>query len=838
VTVASLPLQDIYIALNPTYGGTTLTTAHSQNPAGISTLVTAVASSGTTVTYTANNSFTVGELVTVTGISIPGVDVVDIAIASRTSTQFVINYASPAGAFSTVSVSGIASVSNAYWTNITRYVQEWSLRSGKQHYLDRMEAGTVSITLNNRDGQFWNTYKIGVRQPIAIQATWPQTSGTTYPVFFGFIDSIEEKIIDQLNSEVVITASDSLKYLSLRYMASSTLWPSYANPSGGHTQNWYRLDTTPSATVTEAQAYGSSHPSYILYTGVNNFQANQNVTVSGLNINTGSNLNVQNGTIVASPAPTATTFVVDCGVAIASGSTSNGSGVAYLTSANDLVGSSKGSLGGSVAFQQYGAMVYDTDNCVDLANGGAAGTGWLQMPQFTGIGSVDFWVLGQGLAASGAYNTLIFAVSGFYVWVNINGQVVVTKTYSGAPFATGTIAINDGYWHHIGLVGGAGGNVRLYVDGTFTAISGSSTNTFSTPSPWFIGYDSTKSLPTLPAYLDEVVIGSSSVTDAEILNRYRAGTLLQLGAPATAQNIETTGTNQVSSGDRIAEILCVAGYGSIVNGALTLNSNTFYVNESSTPWAIGSGNGYTYTEPFYWDTPVTTSTALDLILQICDTDIGTFWQRPDGSFNFNNQNFYGTWSWNSSTNTGTWAPTYAAATASHTFSDAGTNTQYATAAVAPYYGPSTQVLYDDTDLWTLVKVTPQSGTPQVYEKTSSEAQYGVTVLEKSSTLHGTLNLALSTATYLGYLYGTPKARVQQVELRSENSNGIVGGDGIYNVSLLKVALGDVVSFTRSYPGTSTPFTANFVVESIAHQVDAATATWHTTYVLDPYPLGG
>jgi len=114
----------------------------------------------------------------------------------------------------------------------------------------------------------------------------------------------------------------------------------------------------------------------------------------------------------------------------------------------------------------------------------------------------------------------------------------------------------------------------------------------------------------------------------------------------------------------------------------------------------------------------------------------------------------------------------------------------------------------------------------------------VTVLEKSSTLHGTLNLALSTATYLGYLYGTPKARVQQVELRSENSNGIVGGDGIYNVSLLKVALGDVVSFTRSYPGTSTPFTANFVVESIAHQVDAATATWHTTYVLDPYPLGG
>ena len=31
------------------------------------------------------------------------------------------------------------------------------------------------------------------------------------------------------------------------------------------------------------------------------------------------------------------------------------------------------------------------------------------------------------------------------------------------------------------------------------------------------------------------------------------------------------------------------------------------------------------------------------MLQVADTDIGIFFQKPDGTFNFHNQEFYGAW---------------------------------------------------------------------------------------------------------------------------------------------------------------------------------------------------
>ena len=262
--------------------------------------------------------------------------------------------------------------SNGTWTNVSKYVEEVHTKSGKQHYLDRMEAGTATITVNNRDGTFWNSVAVSVRTPIAITATWPQSSGTTYPVFFGFIDSIEEKVLDQLNSELVITASDYLKFLSLRRLSSNTFWPTYAKST--NTRRWYRLDTTPSATVTYATAISTTQ---VTYTAVNSFSAGQAVSISGLAIGSGSNLNLTNVTVSSSPAPTATQFTVTTS-GLTSGSYSSGSGVAYRTSATDLGSDgANATLYGAVSFQNYGAMVYDTDNSVDLANGSTAGAGAL-----------------------------------------------------------------------------------------------------------------------------------------------------------------------------------------------------------------------------------------------------------------------------------------------------------------------------------------------------------------------------------------------------------------------------------------------------------------------------
>ena len=69
------------------------------------------------------------------------------------------------------------------WTDVTAYVREFQTKAGRQHYLDRVQASTISMTLNNRNGYFLNGTTngtgavISVRLPIKITATY---SSTTY----------------------------------------------------------------------------------------------------------------------------------------------------------------------------------------------------------------------------------------------------------------------------------------------------------------------------------------------------------------------------------------------------------------------------------------------------------------------------------------------------------------------------------------------------------------------------------------------------------------------------------------------------------------------------------
>ena len=242
-----------------------------------------------------------------------------------------------------------------------------------------------------------------------------------------------------------------------------------------------------------------------------------------------------------------------------------------------------------------------------------------------------------------------------------------------------------------------------------------------------------------------------------------------------------------------------------------------------------SGNGLIDVEPFYWDTPVTTSTALDLIGEITDTDIGNFFQKPDGTFNFFNQNFYGTWSWSGTS--GTWTPNSYTPTGAYVWTDDATSNYN--------YEISTQVVRDDADTWTMVQITPQAGTMQEYENVSAEERYGYAVLTKASTLHPTLNAALSTANFLGYLFRSPLPRVQSVELNSTN------GNGSNNVAICGTKLGDVINFVRTMPNASTSGTypaqrgginTNMIVESIQLDYQADPGILKLACELDPYPI--
>ena len=802
------------------------------------------------------------------------------------------------------------------WTDVTPYVRDFTTKLGRQHFLDRVEAGTLNMTVNERTGFFLNGsvngtgYVIQPRLPIKVTATW---SGTTYPVFYGLIDSVDEKITDQLNVDLSINATDLVKYLSLRYMSSNNFWNTYAKSASA--TNWFRCDLTAQATVTAAVSPSVVYSvGYTDYTAVNNFSVGQIVTVTGLTTLTGASTNTTgNATVVAASG---SSFTLN---ATSGSGVGGGSGVATVINTYDQISTGgQGYYVGPTGFNPNGAMVYSPNGSIDLANGSTIPSGYLQIsdvPSGTS-GAVDFWILGQGIggqqittvlvgspaarcqlrvAPTGQLEAVVAGSSAAAITSATSTTTVMTFNFAGSslltagqlvqitgftpagyngewtvatksassftvnstnhpanatvmgyvyPISRSSVTVNDGYWHHVGFCNNTSGQLCVYVDGTLTPINNLGT--------YYNGWTTTPGLTTyaliigagngnlgdssgtasLTSLIDEVVISNNTnyatTLTTELLNRYKAGTLLTQGFPVTS--------TQVLSGDRIAEILCIAGFGTISGGQVVLNSNTYYINDSATAWVNGaSGNGFIPVEPWYWDSPVTGSTALDLILQICDTDIGSFYQEPNGTFSFYNQNYYGTWSWNSTTSTGTWTPNNVyvpAPSGDHIWTD-DTSSSY------HYYGPTLQVMRDDVDTWTTVKVAPQSGTEQVYENAANEPRWGYSTLTKSGTLHTALTLALSTANFLGNLFKTPLPRISNVELRSETSNG---GN---LTALLNTEFGDIVTIKRTSPNASTSGTypsqmgqisTNMVVESISHDFQSEPGFWHTSFILDPYPI--
>ena len=846
MTLAALPTLDVYIAFNPTASGATLFTANQQ----------------------------------------------------------------------TLPASG---ASNTYWTNVASYVQDFQTRAGKQHFLDRVEATTVLMTVNNRNGFFTNGSVNGTgsvldtRKPIAITATW---NGTTYPIFWGITDSVQEVITDALNSELRINASDLTKYLSLKDMASTNFWSTYANSTS--TTNWYRCDVTAQASVTGAVnpsvAYGVG---YTDYTAVNNFQSGQFVSVVGLTTITGASLNTgSTSAYQVYGTPTASSFTL----AYNPGSGINGTGgTATVMNTPDNKGTGTGYYFGAVSFEPNGAMVYDNNGSVDLAGGSTSPSGYMSISDVpaTISGGLDFWFLGGGSAGTQITTVLAGGYAGTPVqmwvsptglleavlagqsigaitsavstgslielngsfasaalsnnlsngqWLKLTGftpasfngewqiysssstRINLTSSIAAVPSGVGignassvirsNVTVGNGYWHHIGFVNNSFNQLCIYADGTMTPISwaGSYYNGWSTELLVYgvqslnIGGTNgaladSSTAATCPCVIDEIIISNNSNTStlysSEVLSRYRAGSLLQLGFPTTATNY--------TSADRIAEILTIAGYGQVVGNSITLNSNIFYVN--GVAYSYLTGQGAVVCEPFYWDAPITGSTALSLIQQITDTDIGGFFQDGNGHFQFYNQNYYGTWTWNSTTNTGSWSLGTRGSTATAIWSDTNTG--------VPYDGPSLQTMRDDVDLWTTVKVTPQAGIDQIYENTSAEPLYGSSTLVKSSTLHSTLNSALSTANFLGYLFSSPIPRVQNVELRAESTNQSSGSSiGYYIPNLIGTTFGTVINFQRTPPNASGAgvINNNYVVESVSHDFNADPGQWHTSFVLDPYPV--
>ena len=125
----------------------------------------------------------------------------------------------------TVDLTGGTLAEGAVFKDITPYVRSFTTDRGRRRSLDRFGAGTATVVLDNRDRRFdptnfsseYANSILGITgvtpmRPVIINATW---SGTSYPVFRGFIDSwsfdYDQSISD---ATATITLTDAFKVLA------------------------------------------------------------------------------------------------------------------------------------------------------------------------------------------------------------------------------------------------------------------------------------------------------------------------------------------------------------------------------------------------------------------------------------------------------------------------------------------------------------------------------------------------------------------------------------------------------------------------------------------------
>ena len=693
------------------------------------------------------------------------------------------------------------------WTDVTTYVRDFTTSSGRQHFLDRIESSTIRLTLDNRTGYFLNGTTNGTgsvirtRLPIKVTAT---TGGTTYPVFWGLTESAEERTADQLNQDILLTASDNTKYLSLLYMSKPTFYRNYVNAvvttstssvtiaTGSKTFTVPTLAAVPATgTAVSITATAVRGQAPIIAVG----------TVSAGTTSTSLVVNITNTFILGITAGPYTSWTIAIG-----------SDMGYYslnaTGINDQILGNTLTINGIVDVTSPGALLYSPDTATDLSNNNATNNvASITLPQGVGysttIGSVDFWILGQTLASQSIMAWEDSSATSLHsLSVAANGELIdYNLTYGVTTHSN--VKIVDGQWHHIGLYATSAGTISLYCDGVFTTLAGITGGQIVGQSEGlFIGNSvSAGTVYPAPAFpltgiVSQLTIGApySQTSQSNILNRFKAGSLLN---------------RVISSGDRIAEVLTLAGYGSISAGALVVPNYT--VNDVT--WTANSGAFFVQN----LQSPVTSSTALDLIQQVTDTDIGAFFQNPNGTFEFDDQAYLYT------------ATNNATPTGANVWSDT------AGGSVTTFYEPSTlQVLRDDADVWTTVQITAQNGTVQTYENTAAEPLYAYSTLTKSNVVSVTNEQALQEAIYLGNLYQSPLPRVGNVELRSETNNGANLAE------MLNPYLNDQVLFERASNGASTAGSINstMVIESIRHDFQADPGYWHTSFTLDPFPKRG
>jgi len=736
------------------------------------------------------------------------------------------------------------------WTNISSYVRSMDIGPlGRQHELDRIEASTAQVNVDNRDGTFntWNTSSflwnggagLKAQNPVKITAAW---SGITYPIFYGYTQAITPSISDVLNVDATITCVDIFQMLSLKYLSNDN----YAqhvltdNPTA-----YYRLgDNVGTTSVSDYSGNGQTaalvagRPGLPAYGNTNFFISDSNTSLdltNGSNVSGGGICSINNtGTAPVSVQPlgSASVWSAEMWVQWTGGTDYTALSVPFTVSAT--VGN--GTL--TVSTADYARIPVGS-----LVTGSGIPDNTYVWEGYTFTGTLVF-LTNPTEASSGAVPVNIYPASfALFSVSTVGGQFEMRvgtqvddpdpgNTYTAIPVRSNRLMVGnmlgarysvlpgmrvqgftrnhnlqDGLQHQVAVTY-TSGSVSVYIDGVEDARSPYYVGTnYSLPRNISFGCDLVNNIPApifgvptngFAGWMQDVSLYDTALTATQVANHY--------AATRWFQSVEIGADNGDYTAGRLNKVLATVG----LDPATVLN----------VPYPFK-------TQLYAESADLTTTSALNYIQTITETEPGVIYQGQDGMiYAYNRQYQY-------------LNPKSVATTAIYGDS----------ASVAYHYlGDGLQITADDLDLWNDVQVqssrpanaiTGQTasvlqewGPVQSAAASVSNAYYGARTMQGLTSLQQEYDLdAMSLAqNYLAW-YQTPLQRITQISTSSASDNG----SNIPN--MLGLDLIDLVEVQYQGQTPGPQFKQQSVVEQIAHSIVLDSGPeWTTTWALSPYEV--
>lgn len=433
------------------------------------------------------------------------------------------------------------------WTDITQWLRNFTINRGRQHELQRFEAGTAALTLDNRDGRFSpfngsSPYSPNILPlvPIRIRAIW---NGLTWPLFRGNVESWALKWPTASDSDVVVSAVDASKALNSKKATTLSQYPATILADTPYLY-WRLGDTAGSGVAVDSSGNGrNGTPSTFDPAQINQWFFGGEGGVAA-DIDTGFDCGNAAGQITATVSLLQNSVSFECWVKPRSlPPDPNGAGVAstLLTLSNSLGASQK--------------IVLQINN--NFVSGVESG--------------VPFVHVDNGLGAIVDIVARVKIIS--HPITSWGIRFVETDLFN----ETDPLSTNDGQWHHY-IVTSNGTTVNLYIDGVLHATSNTALSA---------GLNRL-TLGPFDGVIDDVSVYNVALTAAQATTHYRAGAtpranelsgarigvyLDAIGWPASLRNIDL-GNSQMQPAS--TEAYSQPAYANVQDIATTENGQVFF----------------------------------------------------------------------------------------------------------------------------------------------------------------------------------------------------------------------------------------------------------------------